>query len=222
MSATFMLKKRMEQGNTWKFGLPGSVMGGQDDSYVRPFGNCHPDYMGIPIGNPEGVLMCVRRVDECGRRFGNTLQQKSNADIQDLNGYQRAAVNLYDPTAQLPTQKWNPQYFSDRRIPWEQDLIRHDYLRWPIKYDATGVEVLHAPAQGRDEGKPYYQYAYDFTPVEDPDTGMRVAKSINDNAPEIKYDITRLHQAYPLWKSEQAVFGRNQDKYDTRYFGRII
>lgn len=224
MTSSFLLQERLKDPKTWTFGLPDSVMGGQDDHYLRSYGECHPDYMAIPIGNPTGVKVCVRRVDHCGRRFGETPLLEAQSKIEQANGYYRGSVNLYDPMATIPQQDWNPQYYSSRRIPWEQDLLRKDYLRWEIKYNGTGVNLLHSPHELRDKNKPYYQYGYSYTPsdLEGTTWDPRTATDPRDNLPEPKYDVTRLHQPFTVWKDEQRYMGQNQNEYDESYFHRII
>jgi hypothetical protein len=226
MTSSFKIQQRLREGNLWKFGLADSQMGGQDDSYLRSYGECHPDFMAIPIGNPTGVKMCVRRVDPYGRRFGETPTINATKELVDqkLNGYWRASPNLYDPRIQKPVQLWNPDAFPDRRTPYEQDLLRDDYLRWPVKYNGNGINLNRAPAEGKDTGHAYYQYGDDFTPMEDHETGRRIATSMKDNVPRPKYDITRLVQPYPIWKRAQSAHGRGQaaNSYDTNYFERIV
>ena len=185
-----------------------TAMGGTDNSYIRPFGNRHPYFVSHSIGFPDGVKVCVRRTIN-NQTFDENIFDMSDNFAKKFNGYYRGSVNLYDPSLTYPIQKYNAQYYSDRRIPWEQDVLRADYLRWPVKYNGTGIKVLHAPAEKSDTGHPYYQYGYDFTPKhEDPITGMRTTHS-NKSYPEIKYDITRLEQGYSVWKQEQAIFGNN-------------
>jgi hypothetical protein len=224
MTSAFMLKERIKQRDRWTFELSGNdTMRGQDDHYLRPYERCHPDYMEIPIGNPYGVKVCVRKVQPNGKRVGDYSDVLKDADKN--NGYYRGSVNLYNPCQKYPTQKWNPQNYSDRRIPWEQDLLRDDYLRLPIKYDATGIRLLNQPAELNESNnnqkyKGFYKYGYSFTPKEDKDTGMRVPGA--QSRPELKYDVTRPYpQPYELWKSEQKSVGERQ-RPDIRYNKRII
>jgi hypothetical protein len=218
MTSSYLLKKRFENAKTWSFGNADSPLGGWEDHYIRPYAECHPDYEALPIEHPMGVKVCVKRkiVEELdqSRCLNNTI-------ASETNGYHRGSVRLYDPQANYPVQKWNPSFYADRRIPWEGQALHNDYLRWQSKYSGTGVKLVHAPAEGRDTGHPYYQYAYSYTPYEDPATGLRTATSPAQSAPFPKYDVTRLNQAYPQWKAEQKYMGVNQDHNDTTYFNRI-
>lgn len=227
MTSSFMVQQRLKNGQTWKFGderdAPGlqTVMGGSDNSYIRPWGNCVPGYKAYPIGFPDGVKMCVRQTTNNQDIDQNIFDMGKNFSNQ-FNGYYRGSVNLYNPSLIFPVQDYNPQFYSDRRIPWEQDVLRADYLKWPVRYNGTGIRVLHAPAEKRDTGHPYYQYGYDFTPKhEDPATGMRTTHS-NKSFPEMKYDITRLPQPYEIWRKEQSIFGDHHLNDDETYFKRII
>jgi hypothetical protein len=224
MTSSFMLQQRMRNKDQWSFGLNDNMtMKGQDDHYVRPFGECHPDFVAHPIGNPNGVKICVRRTDENGKRIGVQAQENEIQKERYMNGYWRGSVNLYDPTLKKPVQKWNPQAYHNRRIPWEQDLLRDDYLKWEVKYNETGLKPTHSPSQLCDTDKPYFQYGYSYTPQEDRKTGFRVGETLSDSLPEIKYDVTKLHQSYPLWKREQKFVGnKDVDKLDTQFFDRVV
>lgn len=237
MTSSFMLQERIKEKDRWTFQLPDNpTMSGQDDHYLRPFGRCHPDFKEIPIGNPYGVKVCLRRTQQNGERIGD---YKVPGDQN--NGYYRGSVNLYNPRQQYPTQKWNPYNYSDRRIPWEQDLIREDYLRLPIKYNGTGLKLLNQPDECSvpQNGKQYtpssgrlphrggfYEYGYSYTPKEDKLTGLRTASRPDQSIPERKYDITRPYpQPFELWKKEQEAVGRSPrelQKLDQTYTKRII
>jgi hypothetical protein len=222
MTSSFIISN-IDKRKEWKNRpLKGSPLGGLEDTYIRMNGNCHPDFKAYPIGNPWGTKMCVRRAESDGREIGSALHQKAKEIIEDGQGYHRGSVNMYDPRIKTPVQDWNPQYYADRRTPWEQDLLRRDYLHWPLRYSGTGIQLLHTPPELDDTGKPYFEYGYSFTPVEDPKTGMRVATSWKDVVPPPKYDLTRLHQPYPVWKDENAYLGHPKDKLDTVHNQRII
>lgn len=219
MTSSFMLKERIKQRDRWTFELPDNrTMSGQDDHYIRPYERCHPDYMEIPIGNPYGVKVCVRRVQPDGNRIGD---YKPPGD--ENNGYYRGATNLYNPRQVYPTQKWNPYNYSDRRIPWEQDLLRDDYLKWPIQYNGTGIKINHPPDECNGGQTGFYQYGYSYTPKEDKQTGLRTASSPSQSIPERKYDVTRPYpQPFELWKKEQENVGVSKNKLDKVYTTRIV
>ena len=122
----------------------------------------------------------------------------------------------------LPTQQWNPQYYSDRRTPYEADLIRDDYLRLPLRYSGMGIEALRTPHELMDAKTPYLEYGYSFTPKEGYEYGDRVATSWSQTIPPPKYDITRLHQPYPIWKREHEYMRHPQDFRDQAHTERIV
>ena len=205
MTSSFLLQQKLR--DNW------------DDTYLRPYGECHPDYEATPIGNPYGVKMCVRRLVD-GHRIGEKLAAQSKVPE---NGYFRGSVNLYDPKANIPTQEWNPDYYQNRRTYYEQTLLRDDYMKWPVWYNGTGLSLAHAPAQGRDTGHPYHQYGYSATPDDSRAAfGYRSAVQSNQSMPETKYDLTRGIQPYPLWKREQSYVGNNQSAWDQKNKYRII
>lgn len=222
MTSSFTIKKINEQRDLWNYALPNATLGGMEDRYIRTQGECHPDFAAIPIGNPQGANLCVRRLDPCGNTIGTMLQRKSEKQIEDSQGFYRGSVNLYDVKDMVPYQQINPEEYSSRRIPWEGDLVRRDYLHRQINYGATGITPVRTPHELLDADKPYWSYDFVYTPIEDPLTGRRVATKLSDNVPPPKYDITQLHQRYPVALKEAEIVGnttyRGLDvKYQKRY-----
>lgn len=233
MTSSFILynlqKSQDSRGSPWHHSLPGSPLGGIEDSYIKLQGVCHPDFDTHIIGKPGGVKMCVRKYPNSptcssANRIGDPLTSMAEDKKRNSQGYNRGSVRMYDVKSDFPVQDWNPQYYADRRIPWEQDLLSKDYLRWPIKFSGTGIKTLRTPTELRDANKPYYEYAYSFTPKEDFQTGNRIGVTQSQSLPEIKYDINRLHQPYPIWKNEQNVVKNpsNVDTLDLSYHSRIV
>lgn len=223
MTSSFVLKNLAQNPELWTYSLPGSPLGGMEDRYIRISGECHPDFTAVPIGRPTGTKICVRRTEADGRPISSALRDKSKRDIEQQQGYHRGSVNLYDTTANDPTQEWNPQYYSDRRIPWESDLLRRDYLKWPINFNGTGIKTFRVPQELRDRDNKYFSYGYSFTPEEDPYTGKRVATSWDQNVPPVKYDLTRLYQPYDTFQRETEYMGHDTRKQlDTSYFRRNV
>lgn len=222
MTSSFTIKKLNEQRDTWTFASKGSTLGGSEDRHIRISGNCHPDFVSVPIGNAHGAQLCVRRADQCGSQIGDTLMKEGEAAIENSQGYHRGSVNLYDVHQRLPTQQVNPAYYSDRRMPYDADLLRRDLIRTPLAYSGTGIKSLRTPAELSDTGHPYLEYALAFTPQEDPATGMRTATSWRQNVPVPKYDITQLHQRYNVQKNEASHMGHPLDHLDTKHFERIV
>lgn len=107
-------------------------------------------------------------------------------------------------------------------MPYDADLVLADYPRRPVRFATTGIGTVRTPAQLNDAGHPYWEYSLTFTPKEDPKTGMRVATNWSTEQAPPKYDITRLHQTYPVFKRETEYVGHPQDFRDTRDFRRIV
>ncbi|HMP28542.1 MAG TPA: hypothetical protein PKD85_03020 [Saprospiraceae bacterium] len=212
-----------KQRDLWTYANKDAPLGGLEDRYIRINGNCHPDFVSVPIGDVNGAQLCVRKPPQCdGETQEDLLRARGQNLIDRSQGYHRGVLNLYDVKPQVPTQQVNPQYYSDRRIPYEADLVRRDILRRPLKYSGTGINPLRTPHQLQDAKHRYWEYAYTYTPVEDSITGMRVADKLDETEPVPKYDITKLHQAYPIWKNESAYIHNPQNKLDTTYFDRIV
>jgi hypothetical protein len=222
MTSTYILKNLHETMGNWTYSTKGATLGGMEDRYVRISGNCHPDFISVPIGNANGTKLCVRKPQKCDKDGTTEPERQSWKTIEDSQGYNRGCVNLYDVHQKIPTQQINPYYYADRRTPYESDLLRRGLLYSPLTYNGTGIGATRIPTELEDTGKPYFSYGYSFTPREDPDTGMRVATSLKQTVPVPKYDVTRLHQPYPIWKNESAIVRNPQDNLDTRYFKRIV
>lgn len=223
MTSSFTIKKINEQRSLWTPALPGATLGGLEDRYLKIVGECHPDFNAVPIGNPDGAKLCVRKTDACGLSIGDTMMERSRREIDNTQGYYRGSVNLYDVREMVPYQQINPEAYSSRRIPWEGDLVRRDYLHRPLNFGGIGINPVRIPHQLFDEDKPYWSYDFTFTPREDPLTGKRIATSPKDNVPPPKYDITQLHQRYPVAKREAEYVGNPYpSNMDTVYFNRNV
>jgi hypothetical protein len=230
MTSSFTLQQIDKTKGAWTYSLPNSPLGGLEDAYLKVTGNCHPDFVTVPIGNRYGTKMCVRKVDPgvaldgCGiARIGDRLREQGDQEIEKSQGYRRGSVNLYNPLQRFPTQDWNPDFYSSRRIPWEGQLTRADYIHLPTYYNGTGIKMLRTPMELQDRNKKYNEYAYGFTPNEDPNTGKRVATSFNQNVPPPKYDLTQAVQPYILSTQESDYLGiYPSHSLDTQYFQRIV
>ena len=222
MTSSFILKKLRENPQLWTYSLPCSPLGGMEDRYLRISGECHPDFVTVPIGKPTGTKLCVRRTEPDGQQIGSSLLKQSKQNIEDQQGYHRGVLNLYDITRDVPTQDWNPQYYSSRRIPWEADLIRRDYLHLPIEFNGTGIKTVRIPHELRDADKRYWSYGYSFTPQEDFVTGDRIASNWSQNVPPVKYDVTQLIQPWETFQRETEYLKHPNHWRDTQDFRRIV
>jgi len=149
------------------------------DHYLSTWGVCHPNYTAIPIGSMDSeIKMCVKRKNP----DGTSIDQSKHTEPE--NGFFRFSSDLYNPTRERPRQISNPSDFYKRVPPHQFQLTRDDYMQTPIKYNATGIQKTRSPGAQK-----YYQYTYDamLSPKYEPP----------------KYDVTRLQQPYPIWKSAQ-------------------
>lgn len=205
MTSSVLIKKRLQEGNIWKFG-------DESSHYIRPVNDCLPGDIAIPIGNTWGAKICIRPQ----QRDQNIQINQTNDMIDKMipyAGLNRGSVNLYDPSKRYPIQQWNPQRYEDRRIPNESLLLQNDYLRWPIKYNATGLETIHAPPMNRKAVpfenpppfKPYYSYGYSYMAMDDSTNtwAPRSTSTPGTRCPTPLYDRTRAHQPYPIYEKEQ-------------------
>lgn len=221
MTSSFLIKKLDEdyrKGNMrWSnfspdFNEHDSPLGGLEHTHVKINGDCHPDFYAVPIGGPYNAKLCRRKL----------ISQEPIKREQPKTGYYRAVLNLYDVNAVTPTQITNPEAYPDRRIPWEADLIREDYLRLPVKYNANGIQTVRTPHELKDAPNPYFEYGFSFTPHENPSDGRRIATNLSQTIPPVKYDVTRLVQPYDTWKREHAYVRNPQDFRDQTLTKRIV
>lgn len=223
MTSSWALSKRKERPDIWGVGnltesvSENSPLGGWEDHYVTPghTHECHPDFKAIPIGNPYGFMMCVRKkasqLNECRgyARIGGSVP-----DPQKLNGVVRFSNDLYDPRRIQPRQDFNPTPIAQRQgldprraaIPNLQYLIENDYIYRPFNYNGTGIGPAFAtegtpnpnipsPPYTRDGEGRFPSYAY---------SALR--------NPPYKFDITRLEQPYPVWREEKKRLGILSDE----------
>lgn len=189
MTSSLSLLKRRQMGNIWNidnFSYPGEdPLGGWEDHYVTDGANgeCLPSYYAIPIGNPYGFMMCVKRKGDGGKTL-DIIQDP--IDASRWNGYHKYSADMYRPWRKTAIQHFDPLYYHDRRTPHEAELIANDHLRLPMKYNATGVSPIHTPGKPPEKTR-FFEYGFSYT----------------DDHPPYKYDITREQQPYPVWKNTQ-------------------
>lgn len=149
MTSSVQLKNRKMRPEVWHFG-PWA------NHYIVPGGTkeCHPDYRAIPIGDPYGFLVCVRKTPQSGVPHQSTVK----------NGIHRYSLTLYEPNKQ-PRQMNEPLTPAQRRAPHDAYNISHDYQRLPMKYNATGIEKIRMP---HPEQQPYKEYGYSYTNIPPP------------------------------------------------------
>lgn len=240
MSSSFRLKKRYglrkvdQDGNVslgWDFRQPDSTLGMEDHYVLSGTKSCHPDFLSVPIGSESGTRICQRRRRADGGRIDEPQDQEFiRGVLPRARGYRRSTPALYDVFREEPIQRINPSAYHNRRIPFEQDLLRKDLLRAPIRFNGTGIYTTRTP--GSPNGDGWYQYGYSYTPddagyvfdsaapqhnewnIRTPCSGG-AAECQKRSIPPYKYDVTRLHQSWPIWRDEQRYHDHGKDPQDS-------
>lgn len=213
MSSSYRLRKRINEKDPqtgksiWNFG------GDFDSHYIRPNGECHPSFLAVPIGNMDGPKVCIPRVGYGGKTLdqiqSGPCKSVNSSDViktqpehmSKYNGYHKYSADLYDYNRKTPVQDFNPQDYSQRRIPNEEWYLQHDYLRLPIGYNGTGLSPTATPGDQR-----FFEYGVDYM-----------------GGPPLKYDVHRLHQLYPIWKKRHQYHGNNTvSNLDNRHYGAYV
>lgn len=173
------------------FGDTDNALGGWEDHYITPGGTheCHPDYEAIPIGNQYGFMVCKKRKYPNGK--GMDVVQDP-IDPSQFNGYNKYMSDLYRPWRTTQIQMTDPYNYYDRTTPNESMLHQRDYLAREIQYSGAGIKPVHTPGDRK-----YHEYGYSYT-----------------SEPPYKYDVQRLHQAYPIWTETQKYHGMPQSSID--------
>lgn len=214
MTSSWQLTNRKKMNWAWNisnFGDPDNALGGWEDHYIIDGANreCHPNYEAIPIGNPYGFMVCKKRKVPVSTSAASQSHGSPGGgqgldvpidpiDPSMFNGYNKYSADLYRPWRETQIQITDPYYYYDRTTPNETFLHQRDYLARGIRYDGTGIHPIHTPGPRK-----YFEYGYSYTPQ-----------------PPYKYDVTRLHQTYPIWKNTQIYHGLPQssaDQLDVEY-----
>jgi len=121
MTSTSAIFKRKELDE--KLRVKGAVLG---DIYIRPYGECHPDFISTPINHPAGARICVRKAVVENQH--PPVRFKSSSETVVLKNKK----NLYSST--LPddfskdrTRGINIDYHT---MPHQESLLKGDYLKW--------------------------------------------------------------------------------------------
>ncbi len=197
MTSSWALTQRKKMSDAWdirKFSYPDDPLGGWESSYIinGAHRECGPEYEAIPIGNPYGFMMCVKRRGVGGKSL-DTNQFEIDPSV--FNGYHRYSADMYRPWRETAIQISDPYDYYDRVIPNESYLQTEDYIAREVKFNGTGVTPIHTPGAPTHHG--FREYGYSFTPY----------------AP-YKYDITHLHQRFPLWKGLKGFHGAEEKALD--------
>lgn len=96
------------------------------DHYIRPWGECHPDYTGIPIGKSTGVKVCVRTENRTAE----------NPNLPRGKRYFEKQENVYYPEKN-ETREFNNLPREKRKIP--EQVIHYVREMNCHKFLGTGI-----------------------------------------------------------------------------------
>lgn len=154
MSSSFRLCKRKGECNVWSFG-------DQSDHYIREWGDCHPDFVAVPIGHPDGIKVCIRKgspyATKVGTKVGEIGDEARNFGVTNLTPsanccgekvrypgviagdirYERSA-NLYAPRPSYDDRLNDAYPDFLRRLPYENYNVNHNYFRDEV-FNGLGI-----------------------------------------------------------------------------------
>lgn len=129
MSSTYSINKRLRERNS-KYMFTNTL----GDTYIRPYGKCHPDFNGVPIDSkPEGVLMCVRKKESWSTDRSVVYSKPIDRFTNFMPGENREGIPK--ESTQMPNQPY---------------LVANDILRWERNTNGLGIPNSLKSAQGRN------------------------------------------------------------------------
>lgn len=138
-SYALSLKKKDEE----RLKIKGAVYG---DIYIRPYGECHPDFVSIPINHPHGPRVCIRKTvadnqsppirSSSDKAYTNLI----NTRDETMQKYSYSK-NLYSVTDQLSRDRTrNVKNAVDvyEKAPNQDYLVERKYFRWEKQQNPLG------------------------------------------------------------------------------------
>ena len=215
MTSSWNLAKRREMGGgtTWacsNFGDVNNALGGWEDYYIinGAHRECHPNYEAMPMGNPYGMMICKRRKKE----NGDDINTPEETDFSQFNGYHKFSADLYRPWMTEQIQMNNPYEYYDRVIPNEEEFHLKDYISREIRFNGTGVAPMHTRPGITVKENINAMYGKGCGSVANPKTKYHEYGVSYTHRPPYKYDISRLHQLYPIWKQDKIYHASNSER----------
>jgi hypothetical protein len=139
MSSSYALSLRLQDIDKYK--IKGATYG---DVYIRPYGNCHPDFVSVPINSPSGPRVCIRKIvvdTEPAHPTPGAVVQNVGDKYTDSKDITRDRTRT------------DPGRYS--KMPNQDQLVKDDYLRWGTRYDGLGFPSKQL----------YYSNGYSITPT---------------------------------------------------------
>ena len=143
MSSSSSLKNRLNNHQDYNIGVT------YDNSYLRPYNDCHPGDIARPIGRPDGPKICIRNPNSLPQ-----AQNKESAHEHFLINKKNNRYNLYgggvvrnrlnntcDVIDYLRHDKQNIDYTSgncDEMIPNQKYLMYNKFIPNEIPYNGLG------------------------------------------------------------------------------------
>jgi hypothetical protein len=126
MSSSYAIRQR-QLNDEQRLQIKGAVYG---DVYIRPYGQCHPDFVSIPINRPDGPRVCVRKPEK-QRDPPQPTEDERNIDGAG-NMYTLKKNFVVDRTRGMPREKFE-------KMPNQDELVKNGYLRWEKRQNPLGV-----------------------------------------------------------------------------------
>lgn len=126
MTSTVLLSSRRDMNFIPP--VENSVYGGMENHYIKPWGECHPDYEAIPVNKKSGVKICVRKISH----------DPPQIKIYPSGNYTNSK-GLYEP-GNHETRISNDLPPGKRTSPNEEYLYQRGYFRVHNRYNGTGIE----------------------------------------------------------------------------------
>lgn len=198
MTSSWLLtqRKKIPAYQMHNFADVNNSLGGWEDMYIIDGATreCRQGFTAVPIGNPYGFMVCKRNIGPDGKSIDDV---RNPVDPSVYNGYNKYSADMYDPSKEVATQRYDPWGYYDRVVPMEEYYHRNDYLARDIKFNGTGINPVHTPFSGVQPLVKYSEYGYDWS-----------------GGPPLKWNVQRQEQGYPAWKNIQEYHGANPESLD--------
>lgn len=102
-------------------------LGGMEDHYIKPNGECHPDFEAIPMNKPSGPKLCRR------------VYYEPTPPPPPKSGMYLNSRQLYD-VGDIENRRWNDIPVEHRTVPNEKWLYERGYFRVPGNFNGTGMQ----------------------------------------------------------------------------------
>lgn len=140
MTSSFRLAKRFEEAE--KYGL--WQFGNSLDTYIKVHGECHPDFVAVPIGSATGPKMCIRNPRSehpptCSPA-GKLGTSETGVLYEEKNSFTRSSWSPEMKAIAARKQMYNP--YVDRYPKGWEEVKAQGLYRDEVPYDGTGTDML--------------------------------------------------------------------------------